>query len=94
LTRKWGEITAAGFFSPATFFANFKEPECPAVDVNIPASNPRLIAALNWGPRQRSRHHEKVISREEPGGEEYLTIEVGSRGFVVALDVFLDCLAR
>jgi hypothetical protein len=42
------EGTTAGFFSPAgAFFANFKEPEWPAVEANIPFAVPRLIAALN-----------------------------------------------
>jgi len=41
-------VSTAGFFSPAEgFFANFKEPECPAAVEKTPESRPLLIAALN-----------------------------------------------
>ena len=91
-----GGSTATGFFSPAgAFFASFNEPEWPAVVVNTPESNPRLIAALNcWGPRQRSRHHHGCLRGKKDEQGSYLTIKVGGSGFIVALDIFLDSLAR
>ena len=44
-------------------------------------------------PRQRSRHHDHTTEQRRRGGERYLRVKVGGRGFVVALDVLFDCLA-
>ena len=91
MNQEKGRHTASlGFLSVgAGFFASLRDPEWPAAVVNTPDSRPRLTAALNYDALTHAKNRWKM---RKAGF--YLRVESWAADFVIALNIFLDCLAR